>query len=73
MQESFSFSPNSLILSDTGRRILKLSLILRCISPWIKAVIYRVHDEVWVPLRMDISSAWRDHGGPVCVGMPYST
>ena len=65
MQESFSFSLKSHIPSDGGRRMLKTSLILLCISSWIKAVISGLQVEVYGPLEMAVSSAWGDHGGPV--------
>ena len=39
MQESFSLYPNSCIVSAAGRRIMKPSLIFRCIYPQMKVVI----------------------------------
>ena len=63
MRESFIFSSNSLIASTIGRRMLKPSLILRCISPRMKAVISGVKAEVCALLKMGVSSAWSDHGG----------
>ena len=73
MQESFSFSPNSLIASADGRNILKPYLILRCISPRMKSVIYGVQADECGPLEMAVSRAWRDHGVTLCAGMPSST
>ena len=67
MQESFSLSPNSRITSAAGRRMLKPSLILRCISSWMKEVTPGVQDEACGPLDMVVSSAWGDHRG-TCVG-----
>ena len=65
MRESFSLSINSRIASAAGRRMLKPSLILRCISPQMKEVISGVQAEAWGPLDMVFSSAWGDHRGPV--------
>ena len=73
MQESLSFSPNSLMASATRRRILNPSLILRCIYFQMKAVIYGVQAEACGLLEMEVSSACRDHRGLVCVVMPSST
>ena len=65
MWENFNLSPNSLIASAAGRRMLKPSLILRCISPWMKEVVYRVQAEVCGPLEMAVSRAWGDHRVPM--------
>ena len=65
MRESFSFSPNSHIASAPGRRMLKPSLILRCISPRMKEDISGGQAEACGPLEMAVSSAWDNHGGPV--------
>ena len=73
MQESSSFSPNSLIASADERNMLKPYLILLCISPCMKSVIYGVQVDECGPLEMALSRAWRDHGLTVCVGMPSST
>ena len=54
MQESFSLYPNSHIASAAGRRMLKPSLILRCISPRTKEVISRVQAEACGPLEMAV-------------------
>ena len=72
MQEILSFSPKSRITSVAGRKMLKPFLILRCISPRMKAVLSGLQSEVCVPLEMAVSSAWSDHGGPVCAVMPSS-
>ena len=73
MRESFSLFTKSCIAFAVGRRILKPSLILCCISPRMKVIIYGVQAEVCGPLEMEVSSAWGDHGGPVQAGMPSST
>ena len=73
MRESFSLSPNSLIVSADGRNILKPYLILRCISPQMKSVIYGVQSDECGPLEMAVSRVWRVHGVLVCAGMPSST
>ena len=64
MRESFSLYPNSCITSSTGRRMLKPSLILHCISPRMKKVISRVKSEACGPLEMAVSSAWGNQRGP---------
>ena len=73
MRESFSYYPNILITSAAGRSMLKPSLILRYIYPHMKAVIFGVQAEACGPLEMAVSSARRNHGGPVCAGMTYLT
>ena len=65
MRESFSFSPNSRIASAVGRRMLNPYLILRCISPRMKAVIYGVQAKACDLLEMAVSSAWGDRWGGV--------
>ena len=70
MWESCNLSPNSRIASAAGRRMLKPSLILPCISPRIKEVIYRVQDEASVPLEMAVSSVWGNHRGLCDPGCP---
>ena len=62
MRESFSLYPNSHIASAAGRRMLKPSLILRCIFPQMKEVISGVQVEACGTLEMAVSSAWGDHG-----------
>ena len=49
MQDILSLSPNIRTASATGRRMLKRSFTLRCISPWMKPTIYRVHADAWGP------------------------
>ena len=73
MQESFSFSSKKFIVSVPGRRILKPSLILPCISPQMKEFISGMHADACGPLDMVVSSAWVCHGGPVCVRIPSYT
>ena len=73
MQESFRFSPNSLIASANKRNMLKPYLILLCISPQMKSVIYGVQVDECGPLEMAVSRVWRVHGVLVCAGMPSST
>ena len=53
--------------------MLKPSLILLCISPWINLVISGVQAEAWGILEMAVSSALGDHGGLVWAGIPSST
>ena len=65
MRESFSLSPKIRITSTAGIRMLKPSLILQCIYPRTKEVIYGVQAEVCAPLEIAVSSAWGEHGGPV--------
>ena len=73
MRGSFSFSPNSCIASAAGRRMLNPSLILRYISPQMKAVISGGQAEACGPLEMAVSSSWSNHWAPVCAGIPSST
>ena len=65
MRESFSLSPNSRIMSAAGRRMMKPSLILRCIYPLMKEAISGIQAEARGPLEMAVSSTWDNHEGPV--------
>ena len=65
MRVSFSLSPNSCIASTTCSYMLKPSLIVRYIYPWMKEFIYGVQAEVCVPLEIEVSNTWGDHRGPV--------
>ena len=65
MRERYSFFLNSRIASVARRRMLKPSLILQCIYPRTKEVIYGVQAEVCAPLEIAVSIAWGEHGGPV--------
>ena len=73
MQERFRFSPNSLIESAAGRRMLNPYLIIHFISLRMKVVISRVRAKACGPLEMAVSSAWIGHAGAVCVGLLSSS
>ena len=73
MREIFSFSENSLIASASRKRMMKSSFILLWIYPWMKAVISGVQYKLCAPLEIAVSSAWSNHEGQLCAGMPSST
>ena len=72
MQESLRLSPNIRTASASGRRILKPSCTLCCISPWMNPTISRVHAYTWGPFFISFSKASIDQGGPVLTGIPSS-
>ena len=73
MWERLSFASNIRTESVAGRRMLKPSCILHCISSQINLTIYRVNAKAWGSFARAVSSARLDHGGTVWTGIPSST
>ena len=71
--ECLSFTPNIRTASATGRRILKPSCTLRCISPLMNPDISGVNADAWGPLEMACSRAFLDQGSHVWTRIPSST
>ena len=73
MWHSLVLSPNIHIASTAGRRMLKPSYNLRCISPRMNPTIYRVHTYTWGPLVIAFARASLGQRGLVLTSMPSST
>ena len=73
MKDSFSFSPNSLTASASGKRMPNPYFTLYRLFPWMNSVISGVHVNTWGPFVMDCSRSACVQYGPMCTGMASST